>query len=223
MDEGVRRGGGAPPRVDTPREQLLAIFDVFDEWFHRDDFEGCSFINVFSRSATSTTRCGSASAAHLEYIRSVVKRIAEEAGVERGGGVFRVVAHPHEGLDRDCRRGGRARGTQSPSDGRAAPGRALAERDRRSVVGRRPDRPGRGFLGPERRRGRPNGRVVVDRAILPACVPETAEQKQHEKNDQQDSYPAHDLTSASVFPSRLGGKTCAWTLLPAPTALGLPR
>ena len=29
-------------RGDTPREQLLAIFDVFDEWFHQDDFEGCS-------------------------------------------------------------------------------------------------------------------------------------------------------------------------------------
>ena len=33
-------------RGETPEEQLLAIFDLFDEWFHRDDFEGCSFINV---------------------------------------------------------------------------------------------------------------------------------------------------------------------------------
>ena len=37
--EARRRGG-------TPEEQLLAIFDLFDEWFHREDFEGCSFINV---------------------------------------------------------------------------------------------------------------------------------------------------------------------------------
>ena len=25
---------------------MLAIFDVFGEWFARDDFEGCAFINV---------------------------------------------------------------------------------------------------------------------------------------------------------------------------------
>src|SRR5712691_3643859 len=33
-------------RGATPEEQLLAIFDVFDEWFRRSDFEACSFINV---------------------------------------------------------------------------------------------------------------------------------------------------------------------------------
>ena len=33
-------------RADTPAERLLAIFDVFGEWFAREDFEGCSFINV---------------------------------------------------------------------------------------------------------------------------------------------------------------------------------
>ncbi len=35
-----------PSRGSTPEEQLLAIFDVFDEWFRREDFEACSFINV---------------------------------------------------------------------------------------------------------------------------------------------------------------------------------
>src|SRR5258705_2182499 len=33
-------------RAGTPEQQLLAIFDVFDEWFRRDDFEACSFINT---------------------------------------------------------------------------------------------------------------------------------------------------------------------------------
>jgi hypothetical protein len=35
-----------PKPGSTPEEQLLAIFDVFDEWFRREDFEACSFINV---------------------------------------------------------------------------------------------------------------------------------------------------------------------------------
>lgn len=69
-------------RGTTPREQLLAIFDVFDEWFHRDDFEGCSFINVLLEVGDLDSPVGGASAAHLEYIRSVVRRIAEEAGID---------------------------------------------------------------------------------------------------------------------------------------------
>ena len=33
-------------RAADPADRLLAIFDVFDEWFQRSDFEGCSFVNV---------------------------------------------------------------------------------------------------------------------------------------------------------------------------------
>src|SRR5665213_3028156 len=34
--EAMRRGS-------TPAGRLLALFDVFDEWFQRDDYEACSF------------------------------------------------------------------------------------------------------------------------------------------------------------------------------------
>ena len=73
--EALRRGS-------TPRDQLLAIFDVFDEWFHRDDFEGCSFVNVLLEVADLGDPVGKASAAHLENIRSVVRRLAEQAGID---------------------------------------------------------------------------------------------------------------------------------------------
>jgi len=33
-------------RASTPAARLLAIFDVFGDWFALDGFEGCSFINV---------------------------------------------------------------------------------------------------------------------------------------------------------------------------------
>jgi AcrR family transcriptional regulator len=72
----------ATGRGSTPRERLLAVFDVFDEWFHRDDFEGCSFINVLLEMGDVESPLGKASAAHLEYIRSVVRTLAEEAGVQ---------------------------------------------------------------------------------------------------------------------------------------------
>jgi AcrR family transcriptional regulator len=69
-------------RGSTPRGRLLAIFDVFDEWFHQDDFEGCSFINILLETGDLDHPVGNASAAHLEYIRSVVRGLAEEAGMD---------------------------------------------------------------------------------------------------------------------------------------------
>ena len=69
-------------RGATARERLLAIFDVFDEWFQRDDFEGCSFINVLVEVGDLDDPVGRASADHLQTIRSVVRTMAEEAGVE---------------------------------------------------------------------------------------------------------------------------------------------
>jgi AcrR family transcriptional regulator len=67
-------------RGSTPEEQLLAIFDLFDEWFHRDDFEGCSFINVLLETDREHP-VGRASAVHLENIRSILRTLAQEAGL----------------------------------------------------------------------------------------------------------------------------------------------
>ena len=67
-------------RGSTPEEQLLAIFELFDEWFHRDDFEACSFINVLLEMGPEHP-VGQASVRHLASIRSVVGRLAEEAAL----------------------------------------------------------------------------------------------------------------------------------------------
>ena len=68
-------------RGETPEEQLLAIFDLFDEWFHRDDFEGCSFINVLLETADRGHPAGRACTLHLANIRTVVGTLAAEAGL----------------------------------------------------------------------------------------------------------------------------------------------
>ena len=67
-------------RGSSPEEQLLAIFDAFDEWFRREDFEACSFINVLLELGPQHA-AGSASIQHLENIRSIVRRLAEEASL----------------------------------------------------------------------------------------------------------------------------------------------
>jgi len=61
-------------RGATPEEQLLAIFDLFDEWFQRDDFEGCAFVNTLLEFRDRDHPVGRASAVYLENIRSVVVR-----------------------------------------------------------------------------------------------------------------------------------------------------
>jgi AcrR family transcriptional regulator len=68
-------------RGQTPEEQLLAIFDLFDEWFQREDFEGCSFINILLEMNDRETPIGKASADHLATIRSVIRTLATEANL----------------------------------------------------------------------------------------------------------------------------------------------
>ena len=71
---------GAMRRGSNPEERLLAIFDVLDEWFHRDDFEAGSFMKVLLELGAEHP-AGGASVWHLEQIRSIVRRLAEEAGL----------------------------------------------------------------------------------------------------------------------------------------------
>ncbi|MGW0563719.1 TetR/AcrR family transcriptional regulator [Streptomyces sp. NPDC003016] len=47
-DETVRSGiERASAAHESPRERVLAVFDHLEEWFGRDTFRGCSFINTF--------------------------------------------------------------------------------------------------------------------------------------------------------------------------------
>ena len=64
----------------TPEARLLAIFDVFDEWFRRPDFEACSFINVLLE-LSAEHPAGKASIDYLANIRRVVQGLADEAGL----------------------------------------------------------------------------------------------------------------------------------------------
>jgi AcrR family transcriptional regulator len=68
-------------RGTTPEQQLLAIFDAFDEWFHRQDFEACSFINILLEMGIQHP-AGKASVEHLQNIRSIIEGLAEEANLD---------------------------------------------------------------------------------------------------------------------------------------------
>ncbi len=68
-------------RARTPGERLLAVFDVFDKWFRRSDFEGCSFAKVLLEHGDRGHPVRKAAEAHIETIRAFLRRLAADAGV----------------------------------------------------------------------------------------------------------------------------------------------
>ncbi len=68
-------------RTDDPAARLLAIFDVFDAWFHRPDFEGCSFINVMLEHPGPDDAIHRAGVQYLAEIRGFLQELASAAGI----------------------------------------------------------------------------------------------------------------------------------------------
>jgi AcrR family transcriptional regulator len=69
-------------RAAEPEARLLAIFDVFHEWFQVEVFEGCPFINVLLEYPPRDDALHMAAAAHLVNIRSFLKSLAEAAHLD---------------------------------------------------------------------------------------------------------------------------------------------
>lgn len=68
-------------RTTDPKEQLLAVFDGLDEWFHRrSDYEACSFVKVLFE-VGAQGRVGKACIGHLDAIRDILRDRAEQAGL----------------------------------------------------------------------------------------------------------------------------------------------
>ena len=68
-------------RAPDPERRLLAIFDVFDEWFRSPEFDGCSFINVMLEFPDAEHPLHRAAADYLERIRGFLRELATEAGI----------------------------------------------------------------------------------------------------------------------------------------------
>jgi AcrR family transcriptional regulator len=73
--------GEVEQRSADPREQLLAIFDVFDVWFRAPEFEGCSFINVMLEHPDPEHPLHVESSAYLQRIRDFLAELARRAGI----------------------------------------------------------------------------------------------------------------------------------------------
>jgi AcrR family transcriptional regulator len=68
-------------RGERPQDQMLAIFDLFSEWFARPDFEGCAFLTTMMEVNDRESRVFLASVEHLANIRGYLRGLAEQAAV----------------------------------------------------------------------------------------------------------------------------------------------
>lgn len=67
-------------RGATPHERLLAIFDVLDEFFHSDEFDGSAFVEVLLEMGPAHP-LGEACIEHLRTKRKIIAKLAAEAGL----------------------------------------------------------------------------------------------------------------------------------------------
>lgn len=93
--------------ADTPREQLLAIFDALAEWFNEPEFKSCMFIKASSEYQDRTHPIHTISAEHKRLLLTDFTQRAEKAGaadpkqlghsllILKEGAI--VLAHLHDG------------------------------------------------------------------------------------------------------------------------------
>ena len=66
-------------RAATPADHALTVFDVFDAWFHRSDFESCPFLRtVLELGAENPVHADAVR--FLDDIKGMLERYAGEAG-----------------------------------------------------------------------------------------------------------------------------------------------
>jgi AcrR family transcriptional regulator len=69
-------------RAATPRGRMLALFDAYDEWFRRRDFEGCGFVRTMFETYNSGRPAHAAAVRHLGAVADLLERLATEAGIK---------------------------------------------------------------------------------------------------------------------------------------------
>lgn len=107
----VRRLAG----VDSPRERILAVFDVLTEAFALPDFRGCAFLNASAEVSGGGGRVSEVCDTSRAWIRSLFRELATEAGAADPGQLAQHLVLLYDGasvaaqLDRNAGAGAAAR------------------------------------------------------------------------------------------------------------------
>lgn len=69
--------------AETPRERLIAVFDVLHEWFKEPEFRGCMFVKASSEFMDRNDPIHKASAAHKRVLLDYFTDLATQAGARK--------------------------------------------------------------------------------------------------------------------------------------------
>lgn len=73
----LQRADGVAP----PRQQILALFDLLEEWFVAPGYRGCAYLNVFGELGESAPRVAGAVRRHKRLWRDLLaERVAQAGG-----------------------------------------------------------------------------------------------------------------------------------------------
>ena len=65
--------------TESPREQLLAVFDWLESWFAEPDFHGCAFINSFGELGATSPEVVAAARRHKDAFHAYLRELTANA------------------------------------------------------------------------------------------------------------------------------------------------
>lgn len=68
-------------RAEQPKEKLLVIFDIIEEWMAIPEFRGCAFINAAAEFPVEGNPVHQVSAEFYDQFRSYISELARQCGV----------------------------------------------------------------------------------------------------------------------------------------------
>ena len=83
--------------ADTPRQQLLAMFDALEEWFDEPGYKGCMFIKASSEYQEASHPIHKQSADHKRMLETHITELAEKAGLANPSSLARQLLLLKEG------------------------------------------------------------------------------------------------------------------------------
>lgn len=83
--------------ADTPRQQLIAMFDALEEWFAEPGYKGCMFIKASSEYQDASHPIHMQSADHKRMLERHIAELVEKAGLADSGRLARQLLLLKEG------------------------------------------------------------------------------------------------------------------------------
>jgi AcrR family transcriptional regulator len=83
--------------AESPRQQLIAMFDALEEWFSEPGYQGCMFIKASSEYQDADHLIHRQSADHKRLLASHITELATKAGLSDPGALARQLLILKEG------------------------------------------------------------------------------------------------------------------------------